>query len=675
MNAEITLKGVVLPFGHSDLYKYHLEKSRSSYVEWKKFMEDTCDVDATIVPPEIIKSWQRCRDLGMDPFERPVPPILPPSRIRKLLDDNRYLIDASMPFIENFHVFVRNSHYAVCLFNQEGYLLKVLLEDYYREGADRGRMVPGAQWREETVGTSSFGMVLATGEPIHIFGAQHFTKAYHNETSSAAPIFNTRGECIGGIALVNHLCAVNPHTLGMAVAVAQAIGKDLEIREALNQEHIANAYRQAVLASVPEALIAVDTDGIISMINENALKILHLQMKPVIGEHARNVFTPENTDLFSMIESDRFVRDVELRISTDLASNDFMITSNPILSKEGRMIGKILLLQEFKRVKKLVTKFIGANPQFAYEDIWGQNPKFLNTVDRVRLASRSDSNVLLLGESGTGKDLFARAIHNTSIRKNGPFVAVNCLAIPKELIASELFGYSEGAFTGSRRGGNLGKFEVAEGGTIFLDEIADTSLEFQAMLLRVVEEKSITRLGSSSPRPVDVRIIAATNKDILQEVKKGTFRNDLYYRLNIFSIRMVPLRARLDDIPILVDRFVRKYADTMGKKIRHIDHHMIDAFMQYSWPGNVRELQNIIERMMNTVQHDALTFDLVPDEILHGQDALEFSWDDEILKQQEKTKIETMLKMMVPKKRIARTMKMARSTLYRRMKEYGLGGQ
>ena len=199
------------------------------------------------------------------------------------------------------------------------------------------------------------------------------------------------------------------------------------------------------------------------------------------------------------------------------------------------------------------------------------------------------SNVLLLGKSGTGKDIFAQSIHNASDRKNGPYVAINCGAIPRDLIASELFGHEEGAFTGSRRGGNQGKFELADGGTIFLDEIAETPLELQTALLRVIEDKSVLRIGGTRVRPVDVRIIAATNKDLRDEVQKGNFREDLYYRANVFAIEMVPLCERLDDIPLLTDHFIKQCASAMKKNIARVDKKIMDVFMSYTWPGNVRE--------------------------------------------------------------------------------------
>jgi transcriptional regulator with PAS, ATPase and Fis domain len=336
------------------------------------------------------------------------------------------------------------------------------------------------------------------------------------------------------------------------------------------------------------------------------------------------------------------------------------------------VIGRLIILNEIKRARTLVTRMIGAKAKFTFDDICGINGKFVETVNQARMVSQSNSNVLLLGESGAGKDIFAQAIHNASARSSGPYVAINCAAIPRDLISSELFGYSEGAFTGSKRGGNQGKFELADGGTIFLDEIAETPLELQSVLLRVIEDKSITRIGGSRVTSVDVRIIAATNKNLKDEVRKGRFRDDLYYRFNVFTIQMVPLRDRPEDIPLLVDSFVQKICDAMGKKRVRVDGRVLEKFVGYSWPGNIRELQNIIERMINVVHTDELTVDLIPSEVLHGPSRVEVLPREESPRDRERQILEKMVQSGLSKKEIALRMQMARSTLYRKLEKYNL---
>jgi formate hydrogenlyase transcriptional activator len=226
----------------------------------------------------------------------------------------------------------------------------------------------------------------------------------------------------------------------------------------------------------------------------------------------------------------------------------------------------------------------------------------------VSKVASSEATVLILGETGTGKELIARAIHKRSRRAGGAFILVNCAAIPPSLIASELFGHEKGAFTGALQR-RLGRFEAADRGTIFLDEIGDLPAEAQVSLLRVLQEREIERVGSSHPIPVDVRVLAATNRDLEAAVEAGTFREDLYYRLNVFPIRMPPLRERVEDIPILVEYLVDRYAKRVGKNIRNIEKHTLQLLQSYDWPGNVRELQNVIERAVVLVDGETFAID------------------------------------------------------------------
>jgi transcriptional regulator with PAS, ATPase and Fis domain len=306
---------------------------------------------------------------------------------------------------------------------------------------------------------------------------------------------------------------------------------------------------------------------------------------------------------------------------------------------------------------------------FHFNEICGQNN---------RLSVRCIISILALkaipcyssGRTGPCKDVFAPGHPQRIDTEERPYNRNQLPSIPRRPHANELFGHSEGAFTGSRRGGNTGKFEAADGGTLFLDEIAETSLEFQAALLRVVEEKAIVRVGGTSVRPVDVRIIAATNKNILEEIRKGNFRSDLYYRLNVFTIEMTPLRERKDDIPLLVDNFIKKYCDTTGRNVGRISESVLRILANYPWPGNIRELQNVIERMMNVAQGNELTADLVPDEILHWQ--YQDTENHLTAQAREKEAIIQMMGIGIPRNKIAQKMNMARSTFYRKLKGYGL---
>jgi len=240
--------------------------------------------------------------------------------------------------------------------------------------------------------------------------------------------------------------------------------------------------------------------------------------------------------------------------------------------------------------------------------IVGNSPALKRVLDVVKKVAPYDSTVLLLGETGTGKELIAQAIHRESPRRDRAFVRVNCAALPAELIASELFGHEKGAFTGAMQQ-RIGRFEVANGGTIFLDEIAELSPEIQVSLLRVLQEKEFERVGGNRTIKTDVRVIAATNKDLWREVTEGRFRMDLFYRLNVFPVHLPPLRERVNDIPVLVDYFAARLAGRTGKKISQIEQQSLSEMQQYSWPGNIRELQNVIERCVILAEGEVLRLD------------------------------------------------------------------
>lgn len=640
--------------------------------EWQKFMKGSSRIDPVIIPPDILKSWKHCKAMKVDPYGTIIDKVLNSDALEKLLQKNNEFIEISRPFMENLYHFVAGSGSLVTLFDRNGYVLEITGDESLIKHVAKANLIVGACLTEAVAGTNGSGTVLELRKPIQIYGAHHYRRYYHKTSDSGAPIYDPAGEFIGVIVVSGPYFVANPHTLGMVVAAAQAIGNILASKRAYAGIQISNSYLKAVLSSISEALIAIDHNGRISLINDNAKKMFALDEDDPVGKHVEDVFGEKNYSLLNLIEHRNNLTDTEVKIWSGNRYNDYILTSNPIYPDHGTKIGKVLVISEIKRANNLVSKIIGAKANFEFRDICGSNERFLELVRQAKMVARNNSNILLLGKSGTGKDVFAQAIHNESERRNAPFMAINCAAIPRDLISSELFGYSEGAFTGSRRGGSRGKFELADGGTIFLDEIAEMPLELQAVLLRVIEDKSIIRIGGSEIKPVDVRIITATNKNIEEEVRKGNFREDLYYRLNVFTMNMIPLKERLDDIPLLVTFFVNKYALSFGKKIDVIDKKIFEHFKKYSWPGNIRELQNVIERMLNLTVSNHLSADLIPAKILHRDTADEFELFLSSPGERESQLIEKMLKLNLPKKEIARKLKIGRTTLYRRLAEYDL---
>jgi transcriptional regulator of acetoin/glycerol metabolism len=632
---------------------------------WKKVMNGDFEAFGT-VRPVIQESWRRCIKNKIDPYLQNVPII---SKI-KLLDKKlalNELIDISLPVMDNIYKFVKYSGFIVALADSNGILLEVMGDEEVKESAARESFVPGANWSEETAGTNAIGTAIKIREPVQIIGSEHFCQVYHSWTCSAAPIRNPDGHIIGVLDMTGFVEKAHSHTLGMVVAAVYAIENQILARRAWKNAEVANNYKNTIIDSINEGLLAIGHESLVSHVNMAAARILGKHPDEIINSHVDKVLGQKNRTVLNIINNQRYVTDQEVNVFTSTGKTTCLITSRPICNNNKKE-GIVILFNEIARAHKLVQRMSGSEAKFTFLDIIGQNERFQETVRLAKAISGSTSNVLLIGESGTGKDVFAQAIHNGSSRGNGPFVAINCGAIPRELITSELFGYSEGAFTGAKRGGKPGKFELANGGTIFLDEIGEMPLELQTILLRVIEQKTIIRIGGNDVIPVDVRIIAATNKDLKDEIAKGNFRQDLYYRLNVVRIDMVPLRERQEDIPLLIYHFVKQLSLKLNKKnLVQVDPKVIKALQCYHWPGNVRELQNVLERAINICDGSILTMDNLPSDfkMMESNEALL------PLELYEKELISNLLKKYNNNlTRVANELGIARSTLYRKIYKY-----
>lgn len=360
----------------------------------------------------------------------------------------------------------------------------------------------------------------------------------------------------------------------------------------------------AVINSVDEGIMSANENFQIEIFNKYCEKVFHYKKEEVIGKDIREIIGEDNPVVKSIKNGQGF-DNVELRVKSERGKSHYITTGRIIKDDNDKTIGIVASIKDMDKAIELANVVQGTE-EGALKDIIG-NSAAIERVKKIVLAvSKSNSTVLLMGESGTGKELFARAIKNLSNRRDKSFVAINCAAFPESLIESELFGYEKGSFTGAIAG-KEGLFKEADGGTLFLDEVGELSLSLQAKLLRVLQEGVIRKIGSKKEEKVDVRIIAATNKNLEEMVEKGLFREDLYYRLNVVPIYIPPLRERLEDIPLLVRFFVDKLNKKIGKKISGADLEFLEELMKYSWPGNVRELQNVIERGMNLCEGNILT--------------------------------------------------------------------
>ncbi|MCL6478197.1 MAG: sigma-54-dependent Fis family transcriptional regulator [Peptococcaceae bacterium] len=634
---------------------------------WEKMLKGDFE-EYGLLRPELQASWRRCLQYKVDPYSPRIPVIGSHELLARKMRLNE-LIDISLPVMKNLYDFVKNSGFIVVLADTDGILIETMGDQEIIDSAKGVSFIPGSDWSEESAGTNAVGTVLKTCEPIQIIGCEHFCQGIHNWTCSAATIREPDGNIIGVLDMSGHVENVHLHTLGMVVAAVYAIENQMLSRRAWKNLEISNNYKNTIIESINEGLLAVDPRGLVSHVNMVAAGILGKNPEEIINNPVSIVLGERNKSILNIILNQGDVTDREVNIYNSTGKTTCLLTSRAI-GKKNKNEGTVVLFNEIARARKLVQHMSGSEARLTFSDIIGQNEKFMETVRLARAISGSISNVLLLGESGTGKDLFAQAIHNGSARGNGPFVAINCGAIPRELIASELFGYSEGSFTGAKRGGKPGKFELANGGTIFLDEIGEMPLQLQTILLRAIEQKNITRIGGHDLIPVDVRIIAATNKNLQEEVVKGNFRQDLYYRLNVVRIDLVPLRERPEDIPLLIDHFVKNLCSKLKKtKITQVDAKVIKALRDYHWPGNIRELQNILERAVNVCQGSVLALEHLPSDFRvkePGQALLP-------VELYEKEMIGNLLKKYNNNMtRVASELGVSRSTLYRKLDKFKL---
>ena len=346
-----------------------------------------------------------------------------------------------------------------------------------------------------------------------------------------------------------------------------------------------------------EGIIGIDGSGAVSLFNPSAEKILGISAERVVGRNVEEVLP--GLELLDHLRSDR------RELGKVMAFGDTRIAANIIPVRINEEVGKVIVtFQKVSGIQSIERKIrrdlaqSGLTAEHTFQEIIGESRVMRRLRSEAEEYAQFDLPVLLYGETGTGKELFAQAIHNASARKHAPFVAFNCAALPESLLESELFGYAEGTFTGGSKGGKAGIFEQAHGGTIFLDEIAEISVETQVRLLRVLEERRVRRLGDNKLIPVDVRIITATNRDLRREVEQGGFRQDLFYRINVLVLDLPALRDRSEDIPPLCEWLVRRCAPLFGRDVREIAPEALHILQGYGWPGNVRQLENVIERMI-----------------------------------------------------------------------------
>jgi sigma-54 dependent transcriptional regulator, acetoin dehydrogenase operon transcriptional activator AcoR len=545
-------------------------------VGWRTFVAHGRPPDS--IRAEIVRSWERARsEWNVDPNLRACTRSLAPEELAVRREGDDAFHDAA-PVLAQFGDRLGRDGHVVAWFDAGGWMLTLQGSEVARERLAGINFAPGACWTEAATGTNGVGTALVEERPVEVFASEHYVSAWQEWSCASVPV-RAAGKLVGVVDITSPWDARHPSLLLCAEAMARAIEGQLDAVAARRRESI----RSALLGKTG-GWLAIDLDGTIVGTGPAAA---------IDGCHPGTIGASALAPVLASMRG-KIAKAEELEPIVEIGGRRVRVVCSPV-QQEGRIVGAVLCMPAAPARGK-PTPRAGRRPMYEFDDVLGGSAALRDQIAAARRAARNALPVLVLGESGTGKELFAQAIHSAGERSEGPFVALNCGCIPQSLVEPELFGYEAGSFTGGRKEGNRGRFEDADGGTLFLDEVSELSALGQTALLRVLQEREVVRIGSSVPRPVDVRIIAASNKDLLEEIRAGRFRRDLYYRLNVLSIELPPLRSRSEDVARLAEHSLALALPEIGRAGLTLAEETVAVLAAYDWPGNVRELKNVVER-------------------------------------------------------------------------------
>lgn len=477
---------------------------------------------------------------------------------------------------------------------------------------------------------------------------------------------------------------------GELIGAVSTFQKFSGIEKIFNELNILPKEFDAIIESSYDGIVVANSEGKLLKINSAYERITELKPEDLVGRYVKDVENENTISKSATLEVLKKKEPVTIKQNI-VTGKEMLVTGSPIFDEHTGKIKYVIcncrdLTELYKLQKKLEETHELTNKYYSeiqklraqqtrHDDIIARSPEMQEVIEMAFKVAEVDCNVLLLGETGVGKDVIAKFIHNNGERRKGPFIKVNCGAIPENLLESEFFGYEEGAFTGSKKGGKPGSFELADGGTLFLDEIGELSLNLQVKLLNILQDQVFKRVGGTKNITTDVRIIAATNRNLEDKVTEGKFRSDLYYRLNVVNIKIPPLRKRKEDILPLLQYLMDKYNKKYGKD-KEIPSHLIDAFYNYHWPGNIRELENITERVVVTSKVDEIVDNMLNSEensdYLRNEIEKEARKADVISPEEEKRKLINLYEEYKSTRKVAKIMGVSQSTVVRKMKKYNI---
>lgn len=630
----------------------HNESSKKVYNAWSEFITKG-KINSNIIRPEVLNSWKRSKEYSVDPFQLRVNKLLSYDQLKSVRNENDFLLSVAEPKMEKLANSLYGTDAVVTLADKNGVIFNTFGDVSILTKSEEIGLVPGSIWNEKVAGTNVVGIVLSQKKPIQVLYTEHFSTGWHDWSSNAAPIYHPlTNELIGVFDIAGVFKNVNRHTLELAISKTKLIS-NLIINDIYQDGLNKNPYLNTLFQTLDDSMLIINT-------NKEVIKMNSLMGTILKQEGIENILEIE--EINELI--DYILKHRKPFVQSDVTLSN---TKSRYLCKVYPVFIDLDISGIIIQFKKLNQKANSINykkySSYRFDDILGNSEALKKQIELAKKAAQIDTTLFISGESGTGKELFAQAIHHASDRRNGPFVAVNCGAIPDNLITSELFGYEGGSFTGADTKGKKGKFEQANAGTIFLDEIGDMPLDAQVQLLRALDEKVIMRVGGQQPIHLDIRIIAATHKNLLEEVKQGRFRNDLYYRIQGIQLCLPPLRDRAEDILLLANYYIKELSSIFNKKHVKLSEDASSYLLEYNWPGNIRKLKNTIQQALFNLD----------DEVIFPRHLPEHICSSSSKQKSEKDKIiEAIKKENGHMTSVANRLNISRATLYRKLKQYQL---
>lgn len=574
------------------VFQNNEEVAQARKVFWEKGA-----VDSGVLPEPIFQSWRRCRGYGLEPSHKQCGEVPERQVLAQILERSALLMDAALPVIQSLREQTGGTHSAILLTDAGGTIVAASGDDDLVARAKRVGARPGVSWNERDRGTNAMGTALMERAPVVVHGSQHYLAANSIFSCAAAPIFDPSGVILGTLDLSGDSRVFQPHALSLVRMSVQLIENHLFARFFPEGLHLRFHARPEFIGTLCEGLVAIGQDGRVLAANRAALVQLGLTLPQIQGRSVDELCDTRFEAFLSLLRSS--AGPVKVRLYNGFTLFAKVAEEAPLLRSPE------LRSPEVVRERA---------PRLPLDELDTGEERIRNAIQKVRRVIGRGINILIQGETGAGKEVLAKAIHEEGPRSKGDFVAINCASIPEGLIESELFGYEEGAFTGARRKGYPGKVLQADGGTLFLDEIGDMPLHLQARLLRVIQERSVSPLGGGKPIEVDFSLICATHHQLSALVAENRFREDLYYRLKGLVVNLPPLRER-KDFRALVERILR--LEEPGRLLG-IDEEAMGHLERYVWPGNLRELHNVLRNAASMLAQDerVITVSHLPEDFL-----------------------------------------------------------